>query len=40
MEETEVSGDNHQPVPSYPQTLSDNAVTSMPRHQRESTSQL
>jgi len=34
MEETRVPGENHRPVVSHWQTLSDNIVSSTPRHER------
>ena len=37
VEETEVTGENHQPVASHWQTLSHNVVSSTPRHKRGST---
>jgi hypothetical protein len=40
MEETGVPGENHQPVASHCQTLSHNAESSTPRHERGSNSQL
>ena len=42
VEETEVPGENHQPVASHLQTLSHNVVkvSSTPRHERGSNSQL
>ena len=40
VEETGVPGYNHQPVASHLQTLSYNVVSSMPRHERDSNSQL
>jgi hypothetical protein len=40
VEETGVSGENHQPVASHWQTLSHNAVSNTPRHERGSNSQL
>jgi hypothetical protein len=38
--ETGVSGENHRPVASRCQTLSHNVVSSTPRHERDSNSQL
>jgi len=40
VEETAVPGENHQPVTSHWQTLSHNVVSSTPRHERCSNSQL
>ena len=40
VEETEVHGENHRPVASHRQTLSHNVVSSTPRHERGSNSQL
>ena len=40
VEETWVSGENHQPVASHCQTLSHNVVSSTPPHERGSNSQL
>jgi hypothetical protein len=40
VEETEVPGENHRPVVSHRQTLSQNVVSSTPRHERDSNSQL
>jgi hypothetical protein len=40
VEETEVPGENHQPVASHRQTLSHNVVSRTPRHERGSNSQL
>jgi hypothetical protein len=37
VEETEVTGENHQPVASHWQTLSHNVVSSTPLHKRGST---
>jgi hypothetical protein len=39
VEETRVSGENNQPVPSQWQTLSHSAVSSTPHHERDSNSQ-
>ena len=39
-EETEVPGETHRPVASHLQTLSHNVVSSTPRHERDSNSQL
>jgi hypothetical protein len=38
MEETGVTEENHRPVTSYLKTLSHNAVSSTPRHERGSNS--
>jgi len=35
-----IDGENHQPVASHLQTLSHNAVSSTPSHERDSNSQL
>jgi hypothetical protein len=40
MGETGVHGENHRPVASHRQTLSHNVVSSTPRHERGSNSQL
>ena len=40
VEETVVLGENHRPVTSHWQTLSDNVVSSTPRHEGGSNSQL
>ena len=40
VEETGVPGENNRPVASHLQILSDNVVSSAPRHQRDSNSQL
>jgi len=40
MEETGVPGENHRPVPRHRQSLSHNVVSSTPRHERGSNSQL
>ena len=40
MEGTGVSGENHRPVASHWQTLSHNVVSSTPRHEQGSNSQL
>jgi len=40
VEEIGVPGENHRPVVSNWQTLSHNVVSSTPRHQRDSKSQL
>jgi len=40
VEETGVSGENHQPVTSHWQTLSHNVVSSTPSHERSSNSSL
>ena len=40
VEETRVSGENHRPVVSHRQTLSHSVVSSTPRHERSSNSQL
>ena len=40
VEETEVPGENHPPVARHQQTLSYNVVSSTPRHERGSKSQL
>jgi hypothetical protein len=40
VEETEVPGENHRPVASHSQTISHNVVSSLPRHERVSNSQL
>jgi len=40
VEETGVPGKNHQPASSHWQTLSHNVVSSTPRHERGSNSQL
>ena len=40
VDETGVPRENHRPVPSYWQTLSHNVVSSTPRHERGSNSQL
>ena len=40
IEETGVPGENHRPVPSHRQTLSHNVVSSTPRIERGSNSQL
>ena len=40
VEETGVSGENHRPVASHWQTLSHNVVSSTPRHEWGSNSQL
>jgi len=40
VEETGVPGENHRPVASHWQTLSHDAVSSVPRHGRDSNSQL
>jgi hypothetical protein len=40
VKEIGVSGENHRPVASYWQTLSQNVVSSTPRHERGSNSQL
>ena len=39
-EETRVPGENHRPVTSHRQTLSHNVVSSTPRHEQASNSQL
>jgi hypothetical protein len=38
VEETEVPGENHRPVPNYCETISYNVVLSTPRHERGSNS--
>ena len=40
VEETGVPGENHRPVASHRQTLSHNVVSSTPRHEQGSNSQL
>ena len=40
VEETGGPGENHRPVASHRQTLSHNVVSSTPRHERGSNSQL
>ena len=40
VEETGVPGENNRPVASHLQILSDNVVSSAPRHERDSNSQL
>jgi len=40
VEETGVPGENHRPVASHRQTLSQNVVSSTPRHERNSNPQL
>jgi hypothetical protein len=40
MEETGVPGENHGPASSCRQTLSHNVVSSAPRHEKDSNSQL
>jgi hypothetical protein len=40
VEETGVPGENHQPVECHRQILSNNVVSSTPRHERVSNSQL
>ena len=40
VEETGVPGENHRPVASHLQTLSHDVVSSTPRHERDSNSQL
>jgi hypothetical protein len=40
VDETGVPGENHQPVASHWQTLAHNVVSSTPRHERGSNSQL
>jgi hypothetical protein len=40
MEETGVPGENHGPASSRRQTLSHNVVSSAPRHEKDSNSQL
>ena len=40
VDETGVPGENHRPVASHCQTLSPNVVSSTPRHERDSNSQL
>ena len=40
VKETGVPGENHRPVASHWQTLSDNVVSSTPRHERGSNSQI
>ena len=40
VEKTEVPGENHRPVASHCQTLSHNVVSSTPRHERGTNSQL
>jgi len=40
VEKTGVPRENHRPVASYWQTLSHNVVSSTPRHERDSNSQL
>ena len=40
MDETGVHGENHPPVASHRQTLSHNVVSSTPRHECDSNSQL
>jgi len=40
VEETGLPGENHHPVASHWQTLSHNVVSSTPRHERGSSSQL
>jgi hypothetical protein len=40
VEETEVRRENHRPAASHGQTLSHNFVSSTPRHERGSNSQL
>ena len=40
VEEAGVPGENHRPAASYRQTLSYNVVSSTPRHERNSNSQL
>ena len=40
MDATGVPGENHQPVPSHCQNLSHNFVSSTPRHEQDSNSQL
>jgi hypothetical protein len=39
VDETGVPGENHRPVTSHWQTLSDNVVSSTPHHERGSNSQ-
>ena len=40
VHETKVPGEKHQPAESHLQTLSHNIVSSTPRHERDSSSQL
>ena len=40
VEDTGVPGENHRPTASHWQTLSHNVVSSTPRHERDSNSQL
>ena len=40
VKETEVPGENHQPAASHWQTLSHNVVSSTPRHEGDSNSQI
>jgi hypothetical protein len=40
VEETGASGENHRPVASHRQTLSDNVASSTPRHEGGSNSRL
>jgi len=40
VEETGVPGENHRPVTNHWQTLSHNVVSTTPRHERDSNSQL
>ena len=40
VEETGVSGENHQPVASHGQTLSHSVISSTPLHEQSSNSQL
>jgi len=40
VEETGAPGENHQPVASHWRTISHNVVSSTPRHERDSNSQL
>jgi len=40
VEETGVPGENHRPAVSHDQTLSHNVVSSTPRHEQDSNSQL
>ena len=40
VEETGIPGENHRPVASHRKTLSHNVVSSTPRHERDSNSQL
>ena len=40
VEETRIPRENHRPVASHWQTLSHNAVSSTPRHERDSNTQL